>query len=165
LYILVAAFKKILKTVHEDLQKNSIQLGRHVFLNVFNILKPTSLRTEKKSAGGGILLMRIRCAAYLHNTVFGQKCLHYQRGMGRGGIVVQQKPTALCSKLWPHPGNALQQSFGNLNVKALMSAHQAQIFMHHTLFVKKCNEHGFDLGTLQTKLLGLGNDSEVHCML
>jgi hypothetical protein len=28
--------------------------------------------------------------AYFHNTVFGQKYLHYQRGMGRG-IAVQQE--------------------------------------------------------------------------
>jgi hypothetical protein len=52
--------------------------------------------------------------AYRHNTVFGQKYLHYQCRMGRG-IVVQQEPTALCSKLWPHLGNALQQSSDNLN--------------------------------------------------
>jgi hypothetical protein len=34
--------------------------------------------------------------------------------------------------------------------------------MHHTLFVKKCDEHGFDLESLQTKLLGLGDDFEIH---
>jgi hypothetical protein len=85
-----------------------------------------------------------RVMAYLHNTVFGQKFLHYQCGMGRG-IVVQQEPTALCSKLWPHPGNALQQSSNNLNVKStikyLLLRHK--FFMNHTLFVKKCDQHGF----------------------
>jgi hypothetical protein len=41
---------------------------------------------------------------YLHNIVFGQKCLHCQCGIGRG-IVVQQERTDLCSKLWPHSDN------------------------------------------------------------
>jgi hypothetical protein len=37
--------------------------------------------------------------------------------------------------------------------------------MDRIIFVKKCDQHGFGLGLLQTKLLGLGDDSEVHCML
>jgi hypothetical protein len=76
--------------------------------------------------------------AYLHNTVFGQKSLHYQWGMERG-IVVQQEPTALCSKLWPHPGKALQQSSNNLNVESTIDflSFRHKFFMNHTLFVKK----------------------------
>jgi hypothetical protein len=54
---------------------------------------------------------------YLHTTVFVQKYLHYQYGMGRG-FVVQQESTALYSKFWPHPENELQQSSDNLNVES-----------------------------------------------
>jgi hypothetical protein len=54
---IVASFKKFLKIVSKGLQRNSVQFGRHIFLNVFNILKLLSfdgsfhLRKEKKSAG------------------------------------------------------------------------------------------------------------------
>jgi hypothetical protein len=57
--------------------------------------------------------------AYLHSTVFGQKCLHCQCAIGKG-ITVQEKPAALCSKSWPHPGNALQQSSENLNIERIV---------------------------------------------
>jgi hypothetical protein len=75
--------------------------------------------------------------------------------MGRG-IVVQQEPAALCSKLWPHPGNSLQQSSGNLTVESTIDClpFRHKFFMNHTLFVKKCDQHVFDLGLLQTKLFG-----------
>jgi hypothetical protein len=36
----VAAFKNVLKRVSEGLRRNGVQFGRHVFRNVFNILKP-----------------------------------------------------------------------------------------------------------------------------
>jgi hypothetical protein len=87
--------------------------------------------------------------AYLHNTLFGQKCLHYQCGMGRG-IVMQQEPTALCSKLWPHLGNVLQQSSSNLNIESTIDClpFRYKFFMNHTLLVKKSDQHGFDLGLL-----------------
>jgi hypothetical protein len=38
----VESFKTPLKTASKGLQKNSVQLGRHVFLDAFNILKPLS---------------------------------------------------------------------------------------------------------------------------
>jgi hypothetical protein len=53
----VAPFIKFFKTVSKGFQSNSVQPGRHVFLNVFNILKPLSFegsfyrRKEKKLAG------------------------------------------------------------------------------------------------------------------
>jgi hypothetical protein len=110
-------------------------------------------------------MRRIGWVAYLHNTVFGQKCLHYKCGMRRG-IVVQQEPTALCSKLWPHPGNALQKASDNLNVESTIDClpFRHTFFINHTLFVKKCDQHGFDLGQLQRKFLGLGDDFEVNSM-
>jgi hypothetical protein len=69
---------------------------------------------------------------------------------------VQQEPTDLCSKLWPHPGNALQQSSDNLNVESTINflPFRHKFFMNHTLFVKKYDQHGFDFGLLQTKLSG-----------
>jgi hypothetical protein len=36
--------------------------------------------------------------------------------------------------------------------------------MHHTLFVTKCDKHGFNLGTLQMKLLALGDDFDVSSL-
>jgi hypothetical protein len=76
--------------------------------------------------------------------------------MGKG-IVVQQESTSPCSKLWPHPRNALQQSSDNLNVESTIGClpFRHKFFMNHTLFVKKFDQHGFDLGLLQTKLFGL----------
>jgi hypothetical protein len=35
----VVSFKKFLKIVSKGLERNSVQFGHHVFLNVFNILK------------------------------------------------------------------------------------------------------------------------------
>jgi hypothetical protein len=95
-------------------------------------------------------------AAYLHNTVFGEKYLQYQFRMG-GGIVVQTEPAALCSKLWRHPGNALQQSSDNLDVESTIDSlpFRHKFFINHTLFVKKCDQHGFDLGLWQTTYFGL----------
>jgi hypothetical protein len=86
--------------------------------------------------------------------VFGKKCLHYQSGRERG-IVVQQEPTALCSKLLPHPGNALQQSSDHLNVQSTIDClpFRHKLFMNHNLFLKKCDQHAFDLGLLQTKIV------------
>jgi hypothetical protein len=51
----VESFKKFLKKVSKGLHRNSIQFGRHVFLNVFTILKPLSFegsfhRTKAKNA-------------------------------------------------------------------------------------------------------------------
>jgi hypothetical protein len=69
------------------------------------------------------------------------------------GIVAKQESTALCSKLWPHQGNALQQSSDNLNVESTIECLPFR-HMNHTLFVKKCDQHGFDLGLLQMKLFG-----------
>jgi hypothetical protein len=75
--------------------------------------------------------------AYLHNTVFGQKYLHYHCGIARG-IVVQQEPTALCSKLWPHPRNALQQSSDNLNIGRTFDSlpFRHKFFMNHPVCQK-----------------------------
>jgi hypothetical protein len=52
-----ASFKKFWKTVIKGLQRNSIQFGYHIFLNVFNILKSVLFdgsfhhKKGKKSAG------------------------------------------------------------------------------------------------------------------
>jgi hypothetical protein len=75
--------------------------------------------------------------------------------MGRG-IVVQQEPTALCSKLLPHPGNALQQSSDNLNLEGTIEClpFRHKFFMYHTLVLKKYDQHVFNLGLLQSKLFG-----------
>jgi hypothetical protein len=58
--------------------------------------------------------------------------------MGRA-IAVQQEPSALCSKLWPHPRNTLQRSSDDLNSERttdyLTSRHKFVI--NHTLFAKK----------------------------
>jgi hypothetical protein len=82
---------------------------------------------------------------------FGQKYLHSQSETGMG-IVVQQERTVLCSKLWPHPGNELQQFSDNLNVERTVDclSFGHKFFMNHTLFVKKCDQHGFE----QTNLFG-----------
>jgi hypothetical protein len=81
------------------------------------------------------------------------------------GAIVQQEPSAFCSKLWPHSGNALQRSSDNLNVESTVDSLPFihKLFMDHALFVKTC-DHGFDLGLLQTKFLGLDDDFEIHCM-
>jgi hypothetical protein len=57
--------------------------------------------------------------------------------MGRG-IVVQYEPSALCLKLWPHPGNALQLSSSNINVESAIDClhFRHKFFKNHTLFVK-----------------------------
>jgi hypothetical protein len=75
--------------------------------------------------------------------------------MGRS-IIVQQEPAALCSKLWPHPGNASQQSSDNLNSKRTVGCvpFRNKFFKNYTLFVKKYGQHGFDLGLSQTKVFG-----------
>jgi elongation factor P hydroxylase len=69
---------------------------------------------------------------------------------------VEQQPTALRWKLWPHLGNGLQQSSDNLNVESTTDClpFRHKFFMNHTLFFKKCDHQGFDLGPLQTKLFG-----------
>jgi hypothetical protein len=63
------------------------------------------------------------------------------------GIVVQQGQTALCSKLWPHPGSAPQQCSDNLNVESTIDSlpFRDKFFMNHSLFVKKCDQHGLIL--------------------
>jgi hypothetical protein len=73
--------------------------------------------------------------------------------MGRG-IVVQQEPIALCSKLWPHPGNAIRRSSDNLNIESTIDClpFRNKFFINHTQFVKKCAQHDFDLGLFETKL-------------
>jgi hypothetical protein len=73
------------------------------------------------------------------------------------GILVQQEPTALCSKLWPRPGNALQQSVDNVNVESTIDClpFRHKFLINHRLFVKKCHQHDFDIGLLQTKFIGL----------
>jgi hypothetical protein len=152
----VASFKKCLETVSKGLQRNSVQFGRQVFLNVFNMLKPPSFeggfqrRIEKNIRWCEI--RRIGWLAYLHSTVFGQKFLHYQCGTGRG-IVVQQQPTDLCSKLFPHPVNAPQQSSDNFNIESTIDCllFRHKFFMNHTLIAKRCDQHGLDLGILQMK--------------
>jgi hypothetical protein len=101
-------------------------------------------------------IRRIGWVAHLPNTVFGQKYLHYQYGMGRGSVV-EQEPTALCSKLCPLPRSALQQSSNNLNVESTIDSlpFRHKFFMNHSLFVKKCDQYGVDLGLLQKKHFGL----------
>jgi hypothetical protein len=86
--------------------------------------------------------------------------------MGRG-IVMQQESNALCSKLWPQPRNALIQSSDNLNVESTTDCvpFRHKFVINYNLFFKKLDQHGFDLGHLQTKLLGIGDDFKVHCML
>jgi hypothetical protein len=72
------------------------------------------------------------------------------------GIVVQKEPAALCSKLWPHPGNALQQSPDNFNVESIIVCppFRNRLFMSHTLLVNKSDQHGFEPALSQTKLFG-----------
>jgi hypothetical protein len=69
------------------------------------------------------------------------------------GTVVQQESTALCSKLWLHPRNALQQSSDKLNVESTTDClpFRHKFIMNHILFVKKYDQHGFDLGLLQAQ--------------
>jgi hypothetical protein len=128
----VASLKKFFKTVSRGFHRNSFQFRHPIFLNVTNILKPLSFegsfhhRREKKICWWEI--RRIGGVAYVHNSLFGQKCLHYQCGMGRG--IMQQEPAALCSKLWPHPGNVIQQSSDN-NVE---SSIDCLPFRHKFLF-------------------------------
>jgi hypothetical protein len=71
-------------------------------------------------------------------------------------IVVQQEPTALRPKWWPHPGNGLQQSSDNLKVESTVDclSLRHKFFMKHILFVEKCDQHDFDLGLSQMKLFG-----------
>jgi hypothetical protein len=53
----VESFKKFLKTVNKGLQRNRVQLGSHVCLHVFSILKPLSFERsfhlgKKKNLAG-----------------------------------------------------------------------------------------------------------------
>jgi hypothetical protein len=75
--------------------------------------------------------------------------------MGRG-IVVQQEPTALCSKLWPHPGKALQQSPDKFNVESTIDClpFRHKFFMNHTLIVKQCDHYCFDFALSRMKFFG-----------
>lgn len=69
--------------------------------------------------------------AYLCSTVSVQKCLHCQCGMRTG---------TNCSKLWPHPRNALQQS-SDINVEsAVDSAFQTYIlYESHVVCQNMCS--------------------------
>jgi hypothetical protein len=141
LNIFVETFKKFLKRVSKDLQWNSVQFDRQVFLSVFNILKPLSFegnfhrKKEKKNP-----LMRDQ-----ENRMGGLSPEHsvwpdissVPLRMG-GGVVMQREPTALCSKLWPRLGNVLQQSSDNLNVENTTDClpFRHKFYMNHTLFVK-----------------------------
>jgi hypothetical protein len=98
----------------------------------------------------------IEWVVYLKSTGFGQIYLHYQCGMGRD-MVLQQESTALCSKLWPHAGNAFQQFSDNLNAERTIDylPFRHKFFMNHALFVKKYDQHDYDIGLLQSKHLGV----------
>jgi hypothetical protein len=52
--------------------------------------------------------------------------------------------------------SALNCGLDNLNAESTIDClpFRHKLFMNHTLFVKKCDQHGFNLGLLQTKLLG-----------
>lgn len=146
-----------MKREGKGLKWKSVQFGRHVFLDVLNILKPLSSETVFTFGKRKETLVRykeIGVGGLSPQHRVRQKNLHYQRGL-RKGIVVQQEPTALCSKFWPRPGNAFQRSSDKINVESTIDCLPVRykFFMNHTLFVKKCNQHGY------------GDDSEVHCML
>jgi hypothetical protein len=71
--------------------------------------------------------------AYLHSTVFGEKCALLPVWDGKGHVM-QQEPTASCLKLWPHLRNTLQQSSDNLSVEnTIDSAIHAQILYESQL--------------------------------
>jgi hypothetical protein len=154
----VASFKKFLKTVSKCIQKNSVQFGCYIFLNVFSVLKTLSFEGSfhcKKEKSPLVRDQENRVdGLYPHHRVWPEIFSPPVRN-GRG-IVVQEEPPAICSKLWPPPGNALQQSSDNRNrehtVDFLPFRHK--FFMNRTLFVKKYDQHGFDLGLFQTKLFG-----------
>jgi hypothetical protein len=147
--------------VFENSQQRAPKKQRSVqpthFSNVLSILKTLSFegsfhhRIEKKN-----LLVQdqgIRWVTYLHNIMFGQKYIHYQCGLWRA-IVVQQEPAALCSKLWPKLGNSSD------NVESTIDCvpFRHRLFMNHNMFVKKCDQHGFDRRLLQMKHFELGDD-------
>jgi hypothetical protein len=48
--------------------------------------------------------------------------------------------------LWLQPGNAFQQSSDNLNLESNIDSlpFRHRFFMNHTMFVKKCDQRGFD---------------------
>jgi hypothetical protein len=52
---------------------------------------------------------------------------------------MQKEPAAVSSKLWPQPGNALQQSSDDLNVGSTIEClpFRHKFYMNHALFVKK----------------------------
>jgi hypothetical protein len=124
----VAPVKKFLKTLSRDLQRNSIQFGPYDFLNVFNILKPLSFEgsfhfgKEKKICWGKI--RRLGWVAYLHNTVFGQKCLHYQCGIGRGIHATRTNCPLL--EILASPRKCAQQSSDNLSIESTID-----FLLHH----------------------------------
>jgi hypothetical protein len=56
-----------------------------------------------------------------------------QCGMGKVIVVEQESNATLCSKLWPNPGNELQQSSDDINVEITVD----RLPFRHTLFLKK----------------------------
>jgi hypothetical protein len=128
-------------------------------LNVFAILKHLSfegsfhLKKEKKKSAGSRSGEQGGWLSPQYHVWIEMSPLLVQNG----DIIVQLALTALCSKLWPQPGNVLQQSSDNLNAESTTDclSFRHKFFMDHTLIFKKCDQHGFDGGFQQTKLFGL----------
>jgi hypothetical protein len=166
LNIFVALFKKYFKTAKTS-KWTAFSWAVAFFLNVFNILKPLSfegsfhLKKRKKSAGaksgelGGWLSPQ-------HHVWIEKSSLLVQNW----DIIVQQEPTALCSKLWPHPENALQQSSDNLNVHSTIDCPSGTNSLWATPWLSKnVINTVLMVDFSKQNFLGLGDDFEDHCML
>lgn len=118
---------------------------------------------EKKSVG-------VRTGEWIRWLISATACLsrngiHYQCKIGRG-IVVQQGQTTHCWKLWPHAGNALQQSFHNFNLENIIDSlpFMQTFFMNHLVCQKNVISMILFLDFCERHFLGLGDDFEVHCI-
>ena len=80
------------------------------------------------------------------NAFLGEELLHNKRCVARN-VIVMQKPLSL-PLVPPFPLNCIAQPLQNLHVEMTINSLSRwyELMVHHTVNVKKCNEHHFFLG-------------------
>ena len=88
-------------------------------------------------------IRRLRWLGDDRNAFIGEEFLHNKRCVARR-VVVMQKPFSL-PIVAPFPPNCIAQPLQNLHLEMTYNR-RYELMVHHTVDVKKCNEHHFFLG-------------------
>jgi len=129
---------------------NPLEFGRHIRFDVLHGCETCPLEAHFQSREQPKItqseIWRVRWLDDDRNAFLGEELLYNKQCVARC-IIVMQKPLSL-PLVAPFPPNCIVQPLQNLHVEMTINSlsRRYELMVHHTVDVKKCNEHHLFLG-------------------